>query len=97
MGVLHLFHPLVEIDLPIFVDEFHPKTKVILNQEAFNFALVRSPCPSSNGPSNVVYELLQYYFVPYDFANGFNLFFNVYEHIAQGHVPPPISHLIFTS
>jgi hypothetical protein len=31
MGVLCLFHPLVEVDFAPFVDDFHPEMKVILN------------------------------------------------------------------
>jgi hypothetical protein len=34
------------------------KLKVILDQEAFIFALVRSPPLSSSGPLGMVYELL---------------------------------------
>jgi hypothetical protein len=59
MRVIHLLHPLVEVDFPPFFDDFHLETKVILDQEAFVFALVRSPHLSSNGPSNMVYELLR--------------------------------------
>jgi hypothetical protein len=33
--ILHLLYPLAKVDLPPFVDDFHPKTEVILNQEAF--------------------------------------------------------------
>ncbi len=29
--IFHLLHPLIEVDLPLFVDDFHPKTEVILN------------------------------------------------------------------
>jgi hypothetical protein len=45
----------------------------------------------------MVYELLQYCFVLDDFASGFNLFFKVCGHIAQGYVPPLVSHLFFAS
>jgi hypothetical protein len=31
MGILRLLHPLVEVDLPPFIDDFHPETKVTLN------------------------------------------------------------------
>jgi hypothetical protein len=58
MGVFHLLHPLVEVDFFSFVDDFHPKTKVILNWEAFIFVLTCSSCLFSNGPSSMVYELL---------------------------------------
>jgi hypothetical protein len=49
MGVLHLVHPLSKVDLPLFVDDFHPKIEITLNQMAFNFALVHSPHFSSGG------------------------------------------------
>jgi hypothetical protein len=55
---------------PPFVNDFHPKTKVISNQDAIIFTLAHSPHLSSNGPSVMVYELLQYYFVPNDSVNG---------------------------
>jgi hypothetical protein len=35
MGILRLFHPLVEVDIPPFIDDFHLETEVTLNKEAF--------------------------------------------------------------
>jgi hypothetical protein len=58
MGVLRLLHPLAKVDLPPFVDDFHPKAKVILDQETFVFVLVHSLHLSFDGPSSMVYELL---------------------------------------
>jgi hypothetical protein len=58
MGVFCFLHPLAEVDLPPFVDDFHFMTKVTLNQEAFVSTLAHSPRLSFNGPSNTVYELL---------------------------------------
>jgi hypothetical protein len=40
MGVLRLLYPLTEVDLPLFVDDFHPKIEVALNQKTFNSILV---------------------------------------------------------
>jgi hypothetical protein len=80
MRFLSLFHPFAEVDLPPFVDDF-PDIKVILDQKTFIFALACSPCLSSSGPSSMVYDLLQKYFVPDDFASDFNLFFKVCGHI----------------
>jgi hypothetical protein len=39
----------------------------------------------------MVYELLQDYFVPDDFASDFDLFFKVCGDIVRGHVPPLVS------
>ncbi len=58
MGVLYFLHPYVKLDLPRFVDNFHPKTKVILDRETFIFALVHSSRISFDGPVGMVYELL---------------------------------------
>jgi hypothetical protein len=58
MGILHLLHPHVEVDFPHFVDDFHLETKVILDQEAFVFALAHSPHLPFGGPFGMVYELL---------------------------------------
>jgi hypothetical protein len=55
IGVLRFLHPLVEVHLPPFVDDFHPETKVILNRKAFIFSLAHSPRLFSNGPSSMVY------------------------------------------
>jgi hypothetical protein len=44
----------------------------------------------------MVYELLRDYFVLDDFVSGFDLFFEVCGHIAQGHVPLLVSHFLFT-
>jgi len=51
-------HPLVEVDLPPFVNDFHLEMDFVLNKHAFIFVLMRSPCFSSNNPSSMVYELL---------------------------------------
>jgi hypothetical protein len=58
LRILCFFHPLAKVDLPSFIDDFHPKTKVILDQEAFIFALARSPPLSSCGLLGMVYDLL---------------------------------------
>jgi hypothetical protein len=58
--------------------------------------LARSTRLFSNGPSSMMYELLQNCFVPNDCASGFDLFFEVFGHIVQGHVPPSVSFLFFT-
>jgi hypothetical protein len=71
----HHLHPLAEVDLPRFVDDFHLKTNLVLDREAFIFALTHSPCLSFNGPLGMVYELLQDCFVLDDYANGFDFFF----------------------
>jgi hypothetical protein len=95
MGGHRFLHPLVEVDLPPFINEFHLEIEVTLNREAFISALACSPCVSSIGPLDMVYELLQNCFVLNDYMNGFDLFFEVCGHIAQGHVPPSTSHLFF--
>jgi hypothetical protein len=56
--VLHLFHPLIEVDISPFVNDFHPKIEVILNQEAFVSTLALSPHLFSSGPSSMVYGFL---------------------------------------
>jgi len=42
-----------------------------------------------------MYELLRNYFVQHDFVNGFDFFVKVCGHIAQGHIPPLVSHFLF--
>jgi len=92
MALPHL-HPLAEVDLPPFVDNFHPKIDV-LDREAFISTLTRSSCLSSNSPSNMVYELFQEYFVLNDFVSGFDIFLKICMHIVHGHVPPSVSRLL---
>ncbi len=79
MGVLCLLHPLVKVDLPPFVDDFHLEINVTLDRKTFVFALA---CFFFCGHLSMVYELLQDCFVPKDFLNGLDLFFEVYGHIA---------------
>ncbi len=69
--------------------------KVTLYQEAFIYTLVHSSCLFLNGPLGMVYELLQDYFGPNDFANAFDLFRKVCGHIVLGHIPPLILHLLY--
>ncbi len=47
--------------------------------------------------SNMMYELLQDYFILDDFGNGFDFFFEVCGHIAHGHVPPFVLCLLVAS
>jgi hypothetical protein len=68
---------LVEVDLPPFVDDFNPKMDLVLDIEAFVFALMHSPRLSSDNPLNMVYEPLQYCFVLDDFASGFDFCFEI--------------------
>jgi len=68
-------HPLVEVNLSLCVDDFHLKTNLVLDREAFISTLTHFPPLSSSGPSSMVRELLQNCFVPNDSANGFDLFF----------------------
>jgi len=81
MGILHFFHSLVKVDLPPFVDDFYLETKVTLNWKAFVFALAQSSHLSFDDPSGIVYELLWDYFFLNDYMSGFDLFFEVCEHI----------------
>ncbi len=55
---LYHLHPLVEVDLPSLVDNFHLKMDFFKNKEAFISTLTRSPCLSFHDPLNMVFELL---------------------------------------
>jgi hypothetical protein len=44
----------------------------------------------------MVYEILQYDFLPYDSMSGFDFFLEVCGHIVQGHVPLLVLCLFFT-
>jgi hypothetical protein len=46
----HLLHPLTEVNLTSFIDDFHLEIKVTLDQEAFIFVLAHSPNLSFGGP-----------------------------------------------
>jgi hypothetical protein len=70
-------HPLVEVDFHPFVDDFDLEMDLVLDRKAFIFALMYSPPLSSRGLSSMVYELLQYCFVPDDFVSGFDIFFEI--------------------
>jgi hypothetical protein len=50
MKILYLLHPLVEVDFPPLVDDFHLKTKVTLDWKEFIFALAWSPRLSFSDP-----------------------------------------------
>ncbi len=88
MGVLRLLHSLVEVDLPPFVNDFHHKIEVNLDQKTFIFSLFVHHVFFQMA---LMYELLQNCFVQNDFMNFFYLFFEVCEYIVWGHVPPSIS------
>jgi hypothetical protein len=95
---LHHLHPLVEVDLPWFVDDFHPEMDLVLDREAFIFALTHLPCLSFDDLSNTVYKILQDYFVLNDSTScGFDILFEICGHIICGHVLSIISHLLVAS
>jgi hypothetical protein len=79
---LNFLHQHIEVDLPLFINDFHPEMEVILNRKAFIYVLAYSPCLFSGGLLPMVYEFWQDCFVPNDFASGFNFFFKVCGHIA---------------
>jgi hypothetical protein len=49
IATLRHLHPWPEVDLSPFVDDFHPKTNLVLDGETFIFALTCSPHLSSSG------------------------------------------------
>jgi hypothetical protein len=71
IATFHHIHPLVEVDLPPFVNNFHPKMDLVLDKEAFIFALTHFPCLSSKSFSSMVYELLHDCFDPNGSISGF--------------------------
>jgi len=93
----HHLHPLVEVDLPPFVNDFHPEMDLVLDIEAYIFAFMCLPSLSFGNPSNMVYELLQYCFVPDDSTSGFDFLKKICKHIVHGHILPLISLLLVTS
>jgi hypothetical protein len=93
IAALRHFHPLAEVDLPLFVNDFHPKTDHVLDREALIFSLTCSPRLSLSGPLGMVYEFLQYCFITDDFIGGFEFFFEICRHINCGHVPPLVYHV----
>jgi hypothetical protein len=90
-------HPLVEVDFPYFVDNFHPKTNLVLDRKEFIYALTCFSRLSFSSPLGMVYEFLQDCFVLDDSASGFDLFFEICGDIACGHVFPSVSHLLVAS
>ncbi len=72
-ALCHL-HPLVEVDHPPFVDDFHPKTDGVFNRKTFIFVLTHFTHLSFGSPSSMVYELLWDCFVPNDFIGVFEFF-----------------------
>jgi len=49
IGILHLLHPFTKVDLLPFIDDFHPKIDITLNQKAFISMLVDTPPKLLNG------------------------------------------------
>jgi hypothetical protein len=71
-------HPLIAVDLFPFVDDFHLKTNLVLDREAFISMLPCSPRLSFDSPLGMVYELLRDCFVPNNFDSGFDYYFLKY-------------------
>jgi len=51
-------HPLVEVDLPPFVDDFHLKLDLVLDRKTFISTLTCSLGLSFSNLSGILYELL---------------------------------------
>jgi hypothetical protein len=75
IAALHHLHPLAEVGLPLFVNNFHLKMDLVLDIEAFISTLTHSPPLSFGGSLSMVYELLRNCFVFDDSTNGFEFFF----------------------
>jgi len=67
------FHPLVEVNLFPFVNNFHLKMNLVLDKTTFIYVLTCSPRLSFNDLLSMVYELLQDYFVFDDSISGFDI------------------------
>jgi hypothetical protein len=52
------------------------------------------PNLSVNGLLGMVFEHFQYFFHLQDFANGFSHLFQLCFHLAQGHIPHRIAHIL---
>jgi hypothetical protein len=70
---------------------------LVLDREAFILALTRSPHLSSDSLPSMVYVFLRDCFVLNDYVNGFDIFFEMCEHIIHGHVLPLVSRLFDAS
>jgi hypothetical protein len=55
---LHHFHPLVKVNFPPFIDDFHLEMDFILDEKANIYVLTHSPHLSFGNPLGMVYELL---------------------------------------
>jgi hypothetical protein len=97
IAAFHHLHPLSEVDLPPFINDFHLKTNLVLDKETFIFTLTHFPHLLSGGPLGMVYELLWDCFDPNDSTSGFDFFLKICGHVALGHVLPSISCLLVTS
>jgi hypothetical protein len=95
-GSESLLHPLVEVDIPPFVNDSHLETDVtLIGRHLSLFWLVQHVF----FPMAFQICYMNFYtkrIVPNDYANGFDLFFEVCGHIVQGHVPPLVLLLFFT-
>jgi len=74
IATLHHLHPLAKVDLPPFVNNFHPYMDLVLDREAFISTLKCFPCLSFNDPSSMVYELLWNCFILDDSVSDFDIF-----------------------
>jgi hypothetical protein len=52
------FHPLVKVNLPLFIDDFHPEMDFVLDKEVNIYVLTCLPHLSFNKPLGMVYEIL---------------------------------------
>ncbi len=77
IAALRYIHPLVEVDLPPVVDDFHPKIDLVMDRKAFICALTRFPCLSFDDLLSTVYELLQDCFVYDGSISSFDLLYEI--------------------
>jgi hypothetical protein len=81
LRILCFLHPLVEVDFPPFVDDFHLEMIVTLDRNAFIFNLIHSSCLFL-----VAFWVwcMNFYGIVLsnDFVNGFDIFSKVCGHIA---------------
>ncbi len=82
---------MAKVDLPHVINNFHPKTDLVLDKKTFIFTMAHSSNLLFGDLLNIMYELLRDCFFLDDSINDFDIIFEICEHIVHGHFLPSIS------
>ncbi len=92
--VFTTLHPKSNGCFSFFLEDYKLHQDLKPSSNSFKLAFQCMPHLLWSGPFGMIFEHFWNCFHPIDLASGFFQLFQFYSHIAQGHIPPQIAHVL---